>query len=73
MFEVYANTPETMGTDAIGAFAQRVERLGYQGLNVPDAVHDGLLLACLALASTSRLKVATSVLVVAMLAELRGA
>src|SRR5690606_7894983 len=48
---------------AIGAFAKRVETLGYQGLNVPDAVHDGLLLACLALAATTRLKVATSVLV----------
>jgi len=63
MFEVYANTPESMGPEAIGAFAKRVEALGYQGLNVPDAIHDGLLLACQALASTSRLKVATSVLV----------
>lgn len=63
MFEVYANAPERMGPDAIGAFAKRVEALGYRGLNVPDAIHDGLLLACQALASTSRLKVATSVLV----------
>ena len=63
MFEVYANTPETLGPDAIGPFAQRVEALGYAGLNVPDAVHDGLLLASQALASTSRLRVATSVLV----------
>ena len=63
MLEVFANTPENMGLEAIGAFAKRVEALGYQGLNVPDAVHDGLLLACQALASTSRLKVATSVLV----------
>jgi probable F420-dependent oxidoreductase len=63
MFEVFANTPETMGPEAIGAYARRVEALGYQGLNVPDAVHDGLLLACQALACTTRLKVATSVLV----------
>ena len=63
MLEVFANTPENMGPEAIGAFAQRVESLGYQGLNVPDAVHDGLLLACQALASTSHLRVATSVLV----------
>jgi probable F420-dependent oxidoreductase len=63
MFDVFANTPETLGPDAIGAFARRVEALGYQGLNVPDAAHDGLLLACQALASTSRLRVATSVLV----------
>lgn len=63
MFEVYANSPENMGPEAVGAFARRVESLGYHGLNVPDAVHDGLLLACQALAATSRLKVATSVLV----------
>jgi probable F420-dependent oxidoreductase len=63
MLEVFANTPENMGPEAIGAYARRVEGLGYQGLNVPDAVHDGLLLACQALASTSSLKVATSVLV----------
>lgn len=63
MFEVYANAPESTAPDAVGAFAQRMEALGFDGLNVPDAVHDGLLLACQALASTSRLKVATSVLV----------
>jgi probable F420-dependent oxidoreductase len=63
MLEVFANTPENMGPEAIAAFAKRVEALGYRGLNVPDAVHDGLLLACQALAATSHLKVATSVLV----------
>lgn len=63
MLEVYAASPETMDPQAVGAFARRVEALGFQGLNVPDAVHDGLLLACQALAATTRLKVATSVLV----------
>lgn len=61
--EIFAPTPENLGLDAIGAYAQRVEALGYDGLFVPDAVHDGLLLACQALSATTRLKVGTSVLV----------
>ena len=63
MFEVFATTPENLGLDAIGAHAKRVEALGFDGLFVPDAVHDGLLLACQALAATQRIRVATSVLV----------
>jgi probable F420-dependent oxidoreductase len=47
----------------IAAWAQRAEALGYDGLNVPDAVHDGLLGSQIALAATTRLRVATSVLV----------
>lgn len=61
--EIFAATPETLGLDAIGDFARRVEAMGYDGLFVPDAVHDGLLLATRALASTSRLRVGISVLV----------
>ncbi|MCX7162188.1 MAG: TIGR03617 family F420-dependent LLM class oxidoreductase [Rhodocyclales bacterium] len=63
MLEIFAVTPENLGLEAIGAFAQRVEAMGYDGLFVPDAVHDGLLLACQALAATSRIKVGISVLV----------
>lgn len=37
--------------------------MGYDGLFVPDAVHDGFLLAALALAATSRIRVGISVLV----------
>jgi probable F420-dependent oxidoreductase len=61
--EIFAVAPENLGLGAIGAFAQRVEAMGYDGLFVPDAVHDGLLLAGRALASTSRLRVGISVLV----------
>lgn len=61
--EVYATTPENMGPADIAAHAQRAEALGYDGLHVPDAVHDGLLLAALALNATTRLKVGTAVLV----------
>lgn len=63
MLEIFASTPENLNLADIGAFARRVEAMGYDGLFVSDAVHDGLLLACQALAATTRLKVGTSVLV----------
>lgn len=61
--EIFAVTPENLGLEAIGSFARRVEAMGYDGLFVPDAVHDGLLLAGQALASTTRIRVGISVLV----------
>jgi probable F420-dependent oxidoreductase len=54
---------QRMGLDAVEAHARRVEALGYDGLCVPDAVHDGLLLCHAALRVTTRLHTATSVLV----------
>jgi len=63
MFQVFAATPETMGPGDIGAHAARAEAMGYDGLQVPDAVHDGLLLAALALDASERLLVGTGVLV----------
>ncbi len=45
------------------AHAQRAERLGFDGLIVPEAVYDAIPAATLALASTSRLRVATGVIV----------
>ncbi len=63
MFEVFASTPEDMGPADIGAHAARAEAMGFYGLQVPDAVHDGLLLSALALNATTRLVVQTSVLV----------
>ncbi|HEY9036882.1 MAG TPA: TIGR03617 family F420-dependent LLM class oxidoreductase [Pseudomonadales bacterium] len=61
--EVWASTPERMSPAEIGAFARRVEAMGFTGLQVPDAIHDGLLLAAMALHATTRLKVCTGVLV----------
>jgi len=52
MFEVFAATPEDMGPDAIGAYAARAQAMGFDGLQVPDAIHDGLLLAAMALNAT---------------------
>jgi len=47
----------------VAAHAQRAEALGFDGLSVPEAVHDGLLGAAAALRATTRLRVATGVLV----------
>lgn len=63
MFQVFAATPEDMGPGQIGAHAARAEAMGFDGLQVPDAIHDGLLLAALALNATRSLIVGTAVLV----------
>ncbi len=63
MFQVFASTPENMNPGEIGAHAARAEAMGFDGLQVPDAVHDGLLLAAMALNATHRLVVGTAVLV----------
>ncbi len=60
---VYAAMDQRMPLAEVGKYSRRVEALGYDGLNVPDAVHDGLLIAHAALQATRRIKVATSVLV----------
>ena len=62
MFQVFAATPENMAPGEIGAHAARAEAMGFDGLLVPDAVHDGLLLSAMALAATQKLIVGTGVL-----------
>ncbi len=47
----------------VAAWAIRAERIGFQGLLIPEAVHDGFLTALLALEHTTTLEVATSVTV----------
>lgn len=54
---------QRMPLSEVADHARRAEALGYDGLNVPEAVHDGLAAATVALGATSRLCVATSVLV----------
>lgn len=61
--QVFAAMSERMGPVEAGAHARRVEAMGYDGLLVPEAVHDGLLVAMAALSATRRIRVATSVLV----------
>ncbi|MEM8548968.1 MAG: LLM class flavin-dependent oxidoreductase, partial [Pseudomonadota bacterium] len=62
MFEVFANSLETTTLEEMAPRAQRAEAMGYTGIQVPDALHDGLLLATMALQATQRLIVGTSVL-----------
>jgi probable F420-dependent oxidoreductase len=61
--QVWASMDQRTPLSAVEAYARRVEALGYDGLNVPDSVHDGLLASAAALRATTRLRVATSVLV----------
>lgn len=60
-FKVYATTSQRLAPGQMAAHARRAESLGYDGLNVPEAVHDGFIGATLALAATTRIRVATSV------------
>jgi probable F420-dependent oxidoreductase len=62
-FRVYATMPERLALSRVAEHARRAEAMGYDGLCVPEAVHDGLSAAALALHATTRLEVATSVLV----------
>ena len=61
--QVYGTMSERMTISEVEDHAKRVEDLGYDGLNMPDAVHDGMLLAHGTLRATTRLKACISVLV----------
>ncbi len=58
---VYAGMSDRVSLRDTIAYAQRVERLGYDGLHVPETVHDGLAVSLLALEHTTSLTVRTSV------------
>jgi probable F420-dependent oxidoreductase len=63
MFRVYATIDQRTTPLEVEEKARRAEALGYDGLNVADGVHDGLLAAAMALRATTRIKVAIAVLV----------
>ena len=63
MFEVFATMDQRLPLSRVEAHARRAEALGFDGLSVPEAVHDGLLGAAAALRATTHLRVATGVLV----------
>lgn len=46
----------------VGAYARRVEALGFDTLHVPETIHDGLMVSMLALQATTRLRVTSSVI-----------
>lgn len=58
---VYAGMSDRVSIRDTIAYAQRVEALGYNGLHVPETVHDGLAVSLLALEHTNSLTVRTSV------------
>lgn len=60
--QVFAGMSDRVGLRDVIRYAQRVEALGYDGLHVPETVHDGLAASLLALEHTSRLIVRTSVI-----------
>jgi probable F420-dependent oxidoreductase len=62
--QVFATLSERIGLAEAADYARRVEAIGYDGLLVPEAVHDGFLTSMAALSATRVLRVTTSVLVV---------
>lgn len=59
--KVYAGMDPRLSLREVIAHAQRVERLGYDGLHVAETVHDAMSLALLAAEHTERITVRTSV------------
>ena len=58
---VYAGMDPRLSLPDVVAHAQRVERLGYDGLHVAETVHDAMAVALLAAEHTARITVRTSV------------
>lgn len=58
---VYAGMDPRLDLPAVAPHARRVEALGYDGLHVPETVHDSLAVALLALEHTRRIVVRSAV------------
>lgn len=50
-----------MPLSEVAAYARRIERLGYDGLSVPETIHDSLAVALLVAEHTERLRIRTGV------------
>ena len=61
--QIFATMSQALDVRKIADHARRVEAIGYDGLLIPEAVHDGLLGSMVALSATTRLRVITSVLI----------
>lgn len=61
--KVYSGMAAEIPISEVAGYAQRIEGLGYDGLRVAETVHDGMLLAALALDHTTSLQVSTAVVV----------
>jgi len=58
---VYAGTDPRLPLRDVAAYAERVEALGFDGLHVPETVHDSLAVALLAAEHTRRITIRTAV------------
>lgn len=58
---VYAGMDPRLPLRAIPAYVRRIEAIGFDGLHVPETVHDALAVSLLALEHSERLAVRTSV------------
>jgi probable F420-dependent oxidoreductase len=59
--KVYAGMDPRLPLAAVGAYARRVEAMGFDGLHVAETVHDALTVSVLAAEHTRRITVRTSV------------
>jgi len=59
--KVYAGMDPRMPMRDVGAYARRVEAIGYDGLHVAETVHDPLAVSLLAAEHTRRITIRTSV------------
>lgn len=60
--EIVAGSSDRLALRDVADYARRVEALGVDTLHVPETVHDGLMVAGLALGATTRLRVRTSLI-----------
>ena len=60
---VYAGMDPRLPLPDVGAYARRVEALGFDGLHVAETVHDSTVVSALALDATERIQVRTAVTV----------
>lgn len=61
--EMVASAPTQMGLSEIGAWAARMERIGFDVIHIPETIHDPFSIASMALTRTTRLTVRTSMVV----------
>lgn len=61
--QVFASMDASLPLEQVPAYVARVEALGYDGVHVPETVHDALMVALLAVQSSRALTVRTSILV----------
>ncbi len=59
--KAYAGMDPRMPLSDVPAYARRVEAIGYDGINVPETIHDSLAVALLAAEHTERLTIRTAV------------